>query len=315
MPSISLPGTCLDDVGQVDAVAALRRFNRFYTRYAGLLAPDYMSSKLSAIEARILYEIATRQPVASKLIVASLGMDPGYLSRIVRRFLQQGWVTRERGADAREWLLSLTDEGQGLFDRLDRQTAAATGEALAHLNADDHVGLTERLRWIESRLSGENPPPVIRQWRPGDMGLVTAQQAVFYRQTYGWGDGMEALIGEICSAFIRDFRPEREQCWVAERHGEIVGSVFLVRETDRVARLRLLYVDASARGHGLGTQLVERCITYAQEAGYAELVLWTHTVLVAARKIYAAKGFVIEQVETHDEFGKPEQSESWRLTL
>lgn len=316
MPSVSLPLRGDRTVSPEAATAALRRFNRFYTRFAGVLGPDYMGSRLSLIEARILYEIATHQPVAAKRIVEALGVDAGYLSRILRRFAQQGWVARARGDDARERPMQLTAAGEALFADLDRTTAVATAATLAHLSPAEQAGLAERLAWIEARLAATpSPPPRIREWRPGDMGLITAQQAVFYRAAYGWGDGMEALIGEITSRFIREFRPGREQCWVAERDGELLGSVFLVAESGQVARLRLLYVDAAARGQGLGRQFVERCIAFARGAGYAEIMLWTHTVLTAARAIYADLGFAIESVETHDEFGKPEQSESWRLRL
>lgn len=316
MPSVNLPLADDRAAAPEAATAALRRFNRFYTRFAGVLGPGYMGSELSLIEARILYEIAKGQPLASKRIVEALSVDPGYLSRILRRFTQQGWIARTRGADAREHPVRLTPAGETFFSELDRATAASTSATLAHLSRDEQAGLAERLAWIEARLAGAPlPPPAIRLWQPGDMGLITAQQAVYYRNAYGWGDTMEVLIGEITSRFVRDFQDRREQCWVAERHGELLGSVFLVAETDTVARLRLLYVDPAARGHGLGRDLVGRCIAFAREAGYAELVLWTHTVLASARAIYADHGFMIERAETHDEFGKPEQSEHWRLVL
>lgn len=316
MPSVNLLQPDDQAPAPDAATAALRRFNRFYTRFAGVLGPGYMGSALSLIEARILYEIATGQPIVSKRIVETLSIDPGYLSRILRRFAQQGWIARTRGADAREHPIRLTAAGEALFSDLDRTTAASTSATLAHLSRDEQAGLAERLAWIEARLAGTPlPPPTVRLWRPGDMGLITAQQAVYYRHAYGWGDAMEVLVGEITSRFVRDFQAGREQCWVAERHGELLGSVFLVAESDSVARLRLLYVDAAARGHGLGRDLVGRCIAFARGAGYAELVLWTHTVLAPARAIYADLGFVIEKVETHDEFGKPEQSEHWRLAL
>jgi DNA-binding MarR family transcriptional regulator/N-acetylglutamate synthase-like GNAT family acetyltransferase len=316
MPSINLPLPDDRAPSPGAATAALRAFNRFYTRFAGVLGPGYMGSELSLIEARILYEIATGQPLVSKRIVAALSVDPGYLSRILRRFAQQGWIARTRGADAREHPIRLTAEGEALFSGLDAATAASTSATLAHLSRDEQAGLAERLAWIEARLAGAPlPAPAVRQWQPGDMGLITAQQAVYYRTVYAWGDTLEVLIGEITSRFVRDFQPGREQCWVAERHGELLGSVFLVAESDRVARLRLLYVDAAARGHGLGADFVGRCVAFAREAGYSELVLWTHSVLTSARTIYADHGFEIEKVETHDEFGKPEQSEHWRLVL
>ena len=300
----------------VPAVAALRRFNRFYTRRMGALDPHYMGSELSLVEARILYEIAVGEPALAKQIQEELGVDAGYLSRIIGKFVRRGWIARGRGVDARERPIVLTDEGRAAFAALDARTFDQTAQLLGGLPDPDIAALSAAVDWIADRLGRTGSEPHrVRTWAAGDMGMITARQAILYHQAYGWGSGMEALIGEITAAFIRGFQPGREQCWIAERAGRMMGSVFLVAEDEGVARLRLLYVEPDARGLGIGADLVARCVEFARTAGYREVVLWTHAVLTSARKIYAAQGFTVESVETHDDFGKPEVSESWRLRL
>ena len=298
------------------AVTSLRRFNRFYTRRMGVLDPHYMGSELSLVEARIFYEIAVGEPVLAKSIQEAVGVDPGYLSRIVGKFAQRGWIARGRGADGRERPIMLTDEGRAAFTALDARTFDETARLLAGLPGPDVAALSAAVDWIADRLgSADGRAYQVRTWTVGDMGMVTARQAILYQQVYGWGTRMEALIGEITTAFLRDFQPGREQCWIAERAGRMLGSVFLVAEDTHVARLRLLYVEPEARGLGIGADLVARCVAFARAAGYREIVLWTHAVLTSARKIYAAEGFLLESAETSDEFGTPEVSESWRLIL
>lgn len=299
-----------------DTVSALRRFNRFFSQRTGLLEPHYQGSPLSLIEARILYEIANDQPVLAKAIMAKLGLDRGYLSRIVTRFERDGWIERDRGNDARQRPIRLTGRGQSTFDAIDKKTRASTRGMIEGLSPNQRRTLIASLAAAEQMLGGRELPDVkIRTFRTGDMGQITARQSTLYSENYGWGVGMEALIGEITSAFLRNFQPGREQCWIAEQGGRMVGSVFLVAESAETARLRLLYVEVEARGLGIGRKLVDECIAFARAAGYRELVLWTHTVLASARKIYAGAGFEIVSVETHDEFGKPAQGESWRRLL
>jgi len=299
-----------------DAVSALRRFNRFFTHRAGLLEPRYQGSALSLIEARVLYEIASGQPILATAIMTKLELDRGYLSRIIARFEKAGWIERDRGDDARQRPIRLTKAGQTTFDALDQRTRISTGAMIEHLSADQRRTLTASLAATEQIMGGGEPQPAeIRTFRTGDMGHIAARQSILYAENYGWGVGMEALIGEITSAFLRNFQPGREQCWVADQDGRMLGSVFLVADSTEVCRLRLLYVEAEARGLGIGRKLVDQCIAFARAAGYRELVLWTHTVLTSARKIYVATGFEIVSVETHDEFGKAEQGESWRLLL
>ena len=299
-----------------DTVVALRRFNRFFTQRTGLLEPHYQGSPLSLIEARILYEIANGQPLLAKAIMVKLGLDRGYLSRIIARFERNAWIERDRGSDARQRPIRLTEKGQSTFHAIDKRTRASTRGMIENLSSDQRRTLMASLAGAEQMLGGSELPDVeIRAFRTGDMGQITARQSILYSENYGWGVGMEALIGEITSAFLRNFQPGREQCWIAEQGGRMLGSVFLVADSPDTARLRLLYVEAEARGLGIGRMLVDQCIAFARSAGYRELVLWTHTVLTSARKIYAAAGLEIVSVETHDEFGKPEQGESWRLLL
>lgn len=297
-------------------VQRLRAFNRDFSQLMGLLEPRYMGSDLSVVEARVLYEIVQREPALARDIAAALRLDPGYLSRIVTRLLKRGLVERARGEDARERPLSLTCTGRSAYDRLDRTTAAQTARLIAPLGESGARSLASLLDEAGALLFGTAPGEwSLRTFRPGDMGLITARQSILYHEGYGWGRGMEALIGEITAAFLRDFKPEREQCWIAERDGRMLGSVFLVEDDAETARLRLLYVEPEARGMGVGQALVKECRAFAREAGYRRIVLWTHAVLESARRIYAAEGYRIVDTHTHDDFGKPELSESWLLEL
>jgi len=297
------------------AVASLRAFNRFYTRFAGVLDAHYMDSGLSLAEARALYEIAQHDAVLAADIQAELGLDAGYVSRILRRFEARGWIVRARGTDARRRPISLTVEGRAAFDSLDGRTRDYTAGRLAALPDADQGTLIAALDSVRGMLGGNlGAPWAIRTFRTGDMGMIAARQSIVYAP-YDWGRPMEALLGEVTSAFLRNFKPEREQCWVAERAGVMAGSIFLVDGGDGVAKLRLLYVEPWARGLGVGSALVQRCVDFAREAGYRRIELWTHTVLESARRIYAAAGFEIIDVSVHHDFGKPEQGETWALDL
>ncbi|AKM07631.1 bifunctional helix-turn-helix transcriptional regulator/GNAT family N-acetyltransferase [Pelagerythrobacter marensis] len=298
------------------AVARLRAFNRGFSQFMGLLEPRYMGSEWSPVEARVLYEIANRQPVLARDIATFLRLDPGYLSRLIRRLIDRRHVERGRGEDARERPLVLTEAGKAAFAALDSETAAQTERLVRPLGVDGARRLDVLLAEVGALLFGEGGGEwQLRPFRVGDMGLITARQAQLYHQTYGWDRGMEALIGEITAAFLRDHQPGREQCWIAERDERMLGSVFLVEEDADTARLRLLYVEEEARGTGIGRALVRQCSDFAREAGYRRIVLWTHTVLESARRIYAAEGYRIVDRHTHDDFGKPESSESWLLEL
>lgn len=297
-----------------EAVAAMRAFNRFYTRFVGALDAHYMDSGLSLAEARLLYEIANRaEPLAAEL-QAELGLDAGYVSRLLRRFQLKGWIVRSRGADARARPIALTEAGQAAFAALDARTRAEVEARLAPLGSADRETLEGALETVTALLSGQQAPWRIRTFRAGDLALIASRQSILY-ESYGWGLPMEILQGEVTTAFLRDFKPGREQCWVAEQAGTMAGAVLLVDGGDGVGQLRLLHVEPWARGRGIGAALVAECVKFAREAGYAKIRLWTHTVLASARRIYEAQGFRIVATEVHDAFGKPEQGETWELAL
>jgi len=300
-------------MSMAEAVASFRAFNRVHTRVAGVLKPRYMGSDLSLVEARLLYEIATRDAVLASELQAMLDLDAGYASRLLRRFEERDWITRGRGPDARQRPIMSTAEGCRAFEALDAATHAETERALEPLGEAGRTALAGALDTARTLIAGERLPWTIRTFRTGDMGMIAARQSILYAE-YGWGRPMEVLQGEVTTAFLRDFKPGREQCWVAEQGGRMVGSIFLC-ETDTGAQLRLLYVEPEARGLGIGEALVRTCVDFARDAGYSRIRLWTHTILTSARRIYAAAGFRIVSTEVHDEFGKPEQGETWELEL
>jgi len=297
-----------------DAVAAVRAFSRFYTRFVGALDAHYLESDLSLAEARLLYEIANRdEPLAAEL-QAELGLDAGYVSRILRRFQAEGWIVRARGADARRRPISLTAAGRRLFEGLDARTRAQVTGMIDSLPGSDRATLVEALGAARALLGGGAASWHIRTFRAGDLAMIAARQSILY-ETYGWGGPMEILQGEITTAFLKEFKPGREQCWVAERAGAMAGAILLVDAGDNVGQLRLLHVEPWARGLGIGSALVAGCVAFARDAGYDMVRLWTHTILVSARRIYEAAGFRIVSTEVHHEFGKPEQGETWELVL
>ena len=297
-----------------DAVAALRAFNRFHTRFAGALDAHYMDSDLSLVEARLLYEIANRPAPLAAELQADLGLDAGYVSRILRRFQSNGWISRSRGQDGRRRPIALTDLGRAKFAALDQRTRQQVAERIEGLASVDRSTLVEALRAVEALLGGGEAPWHIRTFRIGDLAALASRQSILY-EYYGWGRPMELLQSEITTAFLRDFRPGREQCWIAERAGVMIGSVLVVDAGQSVAQLRLLYVEPWARGLGIGQALVAECIAFARAAGYAKVRLWTHSVLLSARRIYEGAGFRIVSTEVHDGFGKPEAGETWELEL
>ena len=299
-----------------EAVPAIRAFNRQFSQLMGLLEPRYMGGELSLIEARVAYEIRERQPVLARDIAQDLNLDPGYLSRTVAKLEKKGWIERGRGEDARERPLSLTLNGEQNYQDLDAVTLAETEKLLAPLEEDGAIRLTNALSEASELLFGNNQFEwFLREFRPGDLGHVCARQAILYREDWGWGDKLEALMMEICAAYLRHFKPGKEQCWIAERGGRMLGSVFVASEDHETARLRMLYVEPEARGLGVGSALVRQCTEFAREAGYKRIVLWTHQVLGSARKIYAAEGFKVTSTEVQNEFGKEEISEHWLLEL
>jgi DNA-binding MarR family transcriptional regulator/GNAT superfamily N-acetyltransferase len=304
-----------DSTGQI---AAVRAFNRFYTRKLGVLDQHLAKSPYSLSEARVLYELAHRDELAAKEIGSELGLDPGYLSRIVQSFWESGLITRKPlAADRRQFRLSLTAKGRHAFAKLNKASQDDVAAMLAPLSNDDARRLTNAMTTIEHLLepSRERAPFLLRSHRVGDMGWVTSRQGVAYAEEYGWDISYEALVAEICAQFVKSYDPSREHCWIAEVGGEPVGSVFLVKNSDKVAKLRLLMVERQARGLGMGRALVEQCIRGAREKGYSKMTLWTQSCLLAARGIYQQTGFRKVAEEKHHSFGVDLVGETWEMEL
>jgi DNA-binding MarR family transcriptional regulator/N-acetylglutamate synthase-like GNAT family acetyltransferase len=311
-----MPGTDAD----VDAV---RRFNRFYTRQIGVLQEGLLRSPFSLTEARVLYEIAHRQAPTAAELGKTLGLDPGYLSRILRGFRRRGFVDRRTSeADGRQGLLSLTGRGKASFATLDERSRREVRAMLDRLPAAGQRRLVEALGAAEEALGGPGPgsaqsqsPYLLRSHQPGDMGWVVHRHGVLYAQEYGWDERFEALVADIVARFIKRFDPKRERCWIAEKDGAVIGSVFIVQQSRMVARLRLMLVEPSARGMGLGTRLVGECIRFSRQAGYRKITLWTNSVLLAARHIYAQAGFKLVESEPYHGFGHDLMGETWDLGI
>lgn len=299
-------------------IGAVRRFSRFYTRRIGLLQDGLLETPFSLTQGRVLYELAHRNDCTATDIAGALGLDHGYLSRILRSFEQQGLVVKRRGKeDGRQWLLSLTAKGRKMFAALDRRSQDDAGRMLAELGEAEQARVVAAMDTIETLIAREPNARTytLRSPRPGDMGWVVSKHGSLYAQEYGWDSTIEAITADIVSSFLKNYDPGRERCWIAEMDGEPVGSVFLVRDSDEVARIRLLIVDAKARGLGIGRDLVEQSIAFARNAGYSTITLWTHGVLVTARAIYQRLGFTCTEQWVHQDFGKPEASETWQMRL
>ena len=305
-----------DSDGQI---AAVRAFNRFYTRKLGVLDQHFGKSPYSLSEARVLYELAHHDDLSAKEIGIELGLDAGYLSRIVQNFDDKGLITRKPlASDRRQYQLSLTAKGRQVFAKLNLGSQNEVAAMLAALSADDARRLTGAMATIEDLLEPhprERPPVLLRSHRVGDMGWVISRQAVAYAEEYGWDISYEVLVAEICAQFVKDYDAAREHCWIAEVDGEPVGSVFLVRASDDLAKLRLLLVEKKARGLGVGRALVEQCIRAAREKGYKRMTLWTQSCLLAARGIYRSAGFQLVKEEKHHSFGVDLTGETWEMDL
>lgn len=297
---------------------AVRRFNRAYTRRIGLLQDGLVDTPYSLTEARVLYELAQAPGTTATAIAATLGLDHGYLSRILKRFEKTGLVAKSPSPqDGRQSLLTLSPAGIDAFRELDRRSEAQVAAMLAPLPEAAQQRLVAAMRTIETTLAPDGPAPavVLRPHRAGDMGFVLASHARCYGEEYGWGGGFEALAAEIAAGFLRNFDAERERCWIAERDGAPIGSVFLVDGGDGVAKLRLLLVVPEARGLGLGRKLAEECIRFARERRYRKISLWTQSILTEARALYAGLGFTLMKQEPHCTFGHDLLGETWELEL
>ena len=300
-------------------VAAVRAFNRFYTRKLGVLDQQLLKSPYSLSEARVLYELAHRQDLSAKEIGAELGLDAGYLSRIVQNFDEGGLITREPlPSDRRQYRLALTAKGRQAFAKLERSTNDDVAALLGRLSPGGKARLIEAMADIERLLGGGSAAArtaKLREPRPGDMGWVVQSHGALYAREYGFDSSFEGLVAEITAKFLSSFDASRERCWIAEIEGEQVGSIFLVRHTDDVAKLRLLLVDPAGRGQRLGHRLVDECIAFAKACGYRKITLWTQSILTAARKIYQEAGFKLVATEPHRSFGQDLIGETWELEL
>lgn len=302
-----------------ERIGAVRHFNRFFTRRIGVLREGLLHSPYSLTESRILFELAHRESPTASDLGRELGLDPGYLSRTLARLEQQGLIERVRAEqDGRQRLLRLTPDGENAFSILDRRSRDEVAEMLNDLGEEEQKCLLKAMCNIERVLNRGfkfSGPFFLRPHEPGDMGWVTHRHGVLYAQEYGWDERFEALVAQIVSEFISNYKPARERCWIAELNGEIIGSVFVVQASETVAKLRLLLVEPKARGLGLGTRLVEECIRFARRTGYSKLMLWTNNVLKDARHIYQKTGFTLVTQEAHHSFGHDLIGETWELEL
>jgi DNA-binding MarR family transcriptional regulator/ribosomal protein S18 acetylase RimI-like enzyme len=303
--------------------AAVRRFNRFYTRAIGVLQEGWLNSGFSLTEIRVLYELAHGDKLTATDIRNSLELDHGYLSRMLGAFEKRGLVEKTPSEnDGRQSLLALTEEGWRQFAPIDQRTDEQVGAMLEKLPENEQRQLIGAMQAIEKLLGpaketedAAKTPYLLRSHQPGDMGWIVHRQGVLYQQEHGYDEGLEALCAEIVAHFIQNYDAKRERCWIAEKDGEVVGSVFLVAKSKTVAKLRLLYVEPAARGLGIGSRLVSECVRLARQAGYKKMVLWTQSELDAARHLYKKAGFRVVGKKRHHSFSKDLVAETWELVL
>lgn len=298
---------------------SVRHFNRFYTKQIGVLQESLLNSGYSLSEVRVLYELAhSKQPTAKEL-GRDLGLDAGYLSRILTNFEEQKLLERKASeSDGRQILIRLTKRGQSEVAKLEAGSREQIDVMLKDISESDQKKLLDAMKTIESILGDATKPAtpyILRTHQIGDMGWVVHRHGILYGQEYGWNSEFEALVAEIVSKFIRNFDADRERCWIAEKDSEIIGSVFLVKQSSTVAKLRLLLVEPSARGLGVGNRLVAECINYARLVGYKKITLWTNDILHGARRIYERAGFHLVDEEEHHSFGHDLVAQTWELDL
>jgi DNA-binding MarR family transcriptional regulator/GNAT superfamily N-acetyltransferase len=300
-------------------IAAIRGFSRFYTRKLGIIEPKLLDSRWTLQEARIIYEIAARKNCTATELVRALGLDAGFLSRTLQALQRRQVVARQPSkTDRRVTEIALTTKGRAAFAELDSRSRRDVATLLGRLATEERAAVVNAMTAIEHML--EPPAPrqagfLLRSHRPGDIGWVVSRHGALYAQEYGWDISFEALVAEIAAQFIRSYDPAREHCWIAEIDGEPVGSIFLVKASDDVAKLRLLLVDKKARGLGVGRALTEQCIRFAKDAGYRSITLWTQSTLAAARGIYQRAGFQQAKEEKHHSFGVDLVGETWEMKL
>jgi DNA-binding MarR family transcriptional regulator/predicted GNAT family acetyltransferase len=300
-----------------ERIAAIRSFNRFYTRVIGVLQDAYLGERFTLAEARVIYELATEGGQTATALRGTLGLDGGYLSRILGRFEAEGLIARTfDGEDRRQAAIALTPRGRTSFRTIERRASAELAGLIGHLPDEAQDELVQAMQRIRTRLDDPGTGEVrLRDLVPGDMGWVLARHAGLYAEEYGFDARFEGLVAKVCASFLLGHDAASERGWIAERDGVRLGSVFLMRESDTDARLRLLLVEPAARGIGLGRRLTETCVAFAREAGYGRVVLWTNDILAAARGIYAQAGFRLERSAPHEMFGPRIVGEDWVLDV
>jgi DNA-binding MarR family transcriptional regulator/GNAT superfamily N-acetyltransferase len=300
-------------------VEVVRRFNRFYTKQIGVLHEGLLKSPFSLTEARLIYELAHYEKTTATDLGNELGLDAGYLSRLLRSFQKRDLINKQASqTDGRQNLLSLTEKGQEAFAALNARSHNEVGAMLSKLSPVDQNRLVKAMHTLEGLLGAQPEPKVsylLRPHHPGDMGWVVNRHGILYAEEYGWDEQFEALVADIVAKFIQHYNPKVERCWMAEVDGEIVGSVFLVKHSKTVAKLRLLLIEPKARGMGIGTRLVGECVRFALRVGYRKIILWTNNVLQAARHIYEKAGFRVVHEKPHHSFGHDLIGETWELSL
>lgn len=300
----------------IERADTVRRFNRFYTRQIGVLQEHLLQTEFSLTEMRILYELGHRADLTSADLCQALGLNAGYLSRIISGFEKKGLIAKSRSAtDARAQHLQITEAGKAVLGPLEQASRDEVVAMLQRLPEPQQEQLIEAMTRVQVLLGEGTSSWLLRDPLPGDMGLVVQQQAVLYTREYGWNSEFEALVAEIVARYLRELDPAAERCWIAEKDGRAVGSIFVVRHDQTTAKLRMLYVDASARGLGIGQRLVAEAVRFARDAGYRQMVLWTTSNLTAARKLYESAGFRLVEEEPMHSFGKDLVSQTWALAL
>jgi DNA-binding MarR family transcriptional regulator/N-acetylglutamate synthase-like GNAT family acetyltransferase len=304
---------------QLQHVEAVRRFSRFYTRRIGVLREGLLDSPFTLTEGRVVYELAHHETTTAAELAKELDLDPGYLSRLLKSLEQRGYVVRAPAeADGRQTMLALSEQGEAAFAQINARSRAQVARLLDPLGAADQTRLVEALTTVTDLL-GEAPqrrvPYILRPHQPGDIGWVIARHGALYAEEYGFDETFEALVAEICANFLKRFDARRERCWIAERDGQNVGCVFLVRQSDAIAKLRCLLVEPKARGLGIGARLVAECIRFTRQKGYRKITLRTNSILLAAIHLYEQAGFRLVHEEPHQSFGRALIGQTWELEL
>lgn len=303
-----------------ETIETIRAFNRFYTNKIGVLAKDYLATPYTLVEGRILYEMGVRERVSATELNRDLGLDPAYLSRILKKFREAGFIDSEPDpADKRSQILTITGKGREIYETLGERSRRQIADDLQNVDEASQARLVGSMQTIRAILDPSSATPsqavIMRPHRIGDMGWLIEAQATAYAREYGLNEKFEALIAEIAGKFVANFNPERERCWIAERDGRRVGSVMVADGGGDTAKLRLLYLDPAARGLGLGRTLVEQCIKFSTLAGYKKLSLWTNDILTAAIHVYKTAGFRLVSEERHAMFGPEYVGQTWELDL